>query len=101
MTRLRAAWQGAVDRGLGRMAPWAGVAFLTSLVIVFVFPQQIGHLLVKLNMIAIGAWLGYWIDRTAFPLGRPHTLDGADYDASQIRRALIIGATVLAVALAV
>jgi hypothetical protein len=71
----------------------------------------------KLNLLTVAAWLGYWVDRSVFPYGRPdallrqagkidrssqehHVLIFA-FSMAMLRRAIIIGATVLAVALGV
>jgi hypothetical protein len=100
-----------------------GVWFLLSLpLLVFVglsFPQQLEVLVNKLLLVSISAWLGYWISVSALPSARPgylldllaHTnTDGKspnDWElllgklaaSSMLSRAIIMGTTMLAVAL--
>lgn len=48
----------------------------------------------------LAAYAGYWIDRYLFPYARPHTLEGLEGIAAQLRRALIVSAGVIALAIA-
>lgn len=91
-------------------------------------PQQLPVTLYKLSLITIAAVIGYWIDREMFPYARPDSfidsgpdgsrepdLDETDhalllidpgaqnlarlFAAAQLRRALVVAACVVAVAL--
>lgn len=91
-----------------RMGGWA----LTALVLLIILLLGLGRwqelpiLIWKLDVVTVAAWLGYWIDRTLFGYARPHTFlpaAGANpwlFIGAQIRRALIMLAVILAVALA-
>ena len=101
---------------------WLAVAVLLLAVIAVVSPVQLPVVLYKAALIALAAVLGYWLDRALFPYARP---DGylkkdwrfgtqepegdADYPVcaaysrefcvAQIRRAVIVGAVVLGLAM--
>lgn len=101
-----------------------GMIFLSviSLGILFVMNAAlIGPMLYKFAVVVLYAVLGYYIDRAAFYYARPHKFrdemktiqHGAEfnpdlfsdiaqnYNAAMLRRAIVIGATMLAGALAV
>lgn len=121
-----------------RLASWWTVAVVLSLVVLFFAPAQLPVTLYKLNLIALAAVAGYWIDRSIFPYARPNIdalrlIEPVDdalpvaqqysevgdaeqlelqgrflaplygelyyFAATQIRRALIVAATILAVSL--
>ena len=46
-------------------------ALVLSLAVFLVAPQQLPVSLYKLNLIALAAVAGYWIDRSVFPYARP------------------------------
>jgi hypothetical protein len=107
-----------------RMVAWAYV----SLVLMFLvglllqdaptwLPQQLLVSLYKLSLVTLAAWFGYWIDRGLFPYARPDRFiqwgasPGAPgvvlaigsavaiaFAAAMLRRALIVAAAMLAVA---
>lgn len=90
-------------------------------VVYAISPQQGPVITYKLTLITLSAFLGYWLDRWAFPYARPDGYlrrnwrtnrqtgmpDMADYPvvtghrrvfcAAQVRRAIIMGCTMLAV----
>lgn len=80
-----------------RMRGWAIVAVLTSVGLLALSPQQLGVVLAKANLLALGAWLGYWVDRSAFQELR---ITVHSNDAECLRRAIIIGSSMIAMALA-
>lgn len=107
-----------------RMMDWLLIALALSVLIFFLYPQQLAVSLYKLNLIAMGGFGGYWLDRSLFPYARPdrfypkededeHDIDGGvlKFDLScqiqndmlfaiaQIRRALIVAAGMIAIAL--
>lgn len=65
--------------------------------------------LYKAHLMSLGGWGGYWLDRVAFPYGRPHTLHQDTEDENEdeeisisygfacIRRAIIIAASLICV----
>jgi hypothetical protein len=101
-----------------RMAGWLYVSLALALAILLLAPYQLPVTLYKLSLITSGAWLGYWLDRALFPYARPGcfiqwgaspggpgvVLSMTDvqvkaFAAAMLRRALIIAAVVVAVAL--
>lgn len=57
---------------------------------------QMQIVLWKMGHITLAAFAGYWIDRRAFPLAR---IDLASSPVEHVRRAIIIGAAMLAIAM--
>lgn len=128
-----------------RLTSWWVIALVLSVAVLLLSPQQLPTSVYKLNLIALAAVAGYWIDRSIFPYARPNidalrllepppeievTHDEAArgvvqtehgeipigelqealsgwpnygelyyFAATQIRRALIVSATILAVSL--
>lgn len=105
-----------------RMSGWLVAAVVLLVLIAIVSPQQLPISLYKLSLISLAAVAGYWLDRALFPYARPdgylqrdwRGVDGgrwfdADYQvavgyervfaAALLRRAIIVGATVLGVAM--
>jgi hypothetical protein len=84
-----------------RAGEFAAVAAAGAAFVYTVAPNQVEVMTYKLALTAGFAYLGYWIDRRAFPYARPHTEEDVDtFNMATIRRAIIIGATTLAGALA-
>ena len=87
-----------------RMAEWLGVALVLLAVLAYTAPQQIPVFIYKANLVAFFAFLGYWIDRRLFPYGRPDKINNPyseiRFALATVRRAIIVGAVVLAGALA-
>lgn len=92
-----------------RIWPWLFLALVFTCIIAFVAPYQIGVLVWSLSKLSLGAYLGYWIDRSVFHYCRPHALITSTLTTSQvhalaaamIRRAIIIAAAILALGLGV
>lgn len=109
-----------------RMFGWLLLALILLAVIAVVNPHQLPLALYKLSLIALAAVVGYWLDRSLFPYSRPdgylntsNWLDSirfcgkresaADlsvakgyehvFSIAMLRRALIVGACILGVAL--
>lgn len=106
-----------------RMALWLFVSLALALLIGSFAPQQLPVSLYKLSLITSAAWLGYWIDRDLFPYARPDVYlqhpwsltapyvaptpesatlrDGyaTAFVAAMLRRAMIIAAAMIGVAL--
>ncbi|HBW61197.1 MAG TPA: hypothetical protein DEF75_02185 [Comamonas kerstersii] len=58
---------------LPRLTSWWLIALALSALVFLLAPQQIPVSLYKLNLIAVAAVAGYWIDRKVFPYARPDT----------------------------
>jgi hypothetical protein len=107
-----------------RMAGWLIFALALSALILALAPNQIPVSLYKINLIAMAGVLGYWLDRSLFPYARPDSFLAAetaqdtsvdagslDFDldvtvqsnvlfaAAQIRRSIIVAASMIAVGL--
>lgn len=103
-----------------RMAPALWISLALFAVIACLAPKLLPISLYKLALITAGAWVAYWLDRWFFPYARPDSfLDqpwnlGAPliqkvlplnpdqvqaFNAAQIRRAIIVGAAMIAMAL--
>ena len=93
-----------------RMFGWLVLAVLLTALTYALAPQQLPVSVYKLSLVATAAVVGYWIDRAAFPYARPDALldikDGADHmtlcvlmSAAMLRRAFIVGATMLSIGL--
>ena len=105
-----------------RNSLWLIAAAVLLAVIALVSPVQLPVVLYKTALIALAAVLGYWLDRALFPYARPDSyleqdwrlgthepVDDADYPVctkysrefcvAQIRRAIIVGAVVIGVAM--
>jgi hypothetical protein len=87
---------------------WCSVyALVLLLAVAWIAPQQLPVIVYKLNLILLASVAGYWLDRWAFPYARPDrflTESGEVkvnhkrvFGASLVRRAIIMGAAMLAV----
>ncbi|EHJ8859967.1 putative holin [Escherichia coli] len=92
-------------------------AVLLLLIIALVSPQQLPVVVYKLSLISLASVLGYWLDRSLFPKARPGQYLKHDerlmaegrwpvqtglhlvFAAALLRRALIVAAVCLAVAM--
>lgn len=84
------------------MFDWLLVTFALIALVAVLSPQQLPVSLYKLSLITTAAVAGYWIDRSLFPYSRPDQIKMADvHSASMLRRAIIVGAAMLAVSLGV
>lgn len=106
-----------VDVQKTRLRGWLVAAVLLLLIIALVSPQQLPVVVYKLSLISLAAVLGYWLDRSLFPKARPGQYLKHDerlmaegrwpvqtglhlvFSATLIRRALIVAAVCLAVAM--
>lgn len=112
-----------------RLSGWAVITVLLLVAVWLLAPQQLPVSLYKLSLVTLAAVIGYWLDRSLFPYARPDTFQQfedailADDDAiaanngdpdvlvtigsstdvlfaaAMIRRALIVGAAMLAMGL--
>ena len=104
-----------------RTTTWLVLAALLLVAIAIVAPPQLPVVLYKASLVALAAVLGYWLDRTLFPYARPdgylstdwrygtdEPVGDVDYPVvagyelvfvwAMIRRAVIVGACMLAMA---
>jgi hypothetical protein len=84
------------------MLGWIAIAVLLSAAIAWLAPHQLPVTLYKLSLITAGAAVGYWIDRGLFPYARPDAdwlEPGIETSAAMIRRAIIVAACIVGVAL--
>jgi Putative 2/3 transmembrane domain holin len=106
-------------KSCSRMSCWLIVSVLLMGAVFFLVPSQIAVITNKILLVTISAWIGYWFSVSAFPYARPghllfllnHTetegpppnewelLMGRLAVASMICRAVIMGMTMVAVAL--
>ncbi len=80
------------------------VLALVLVAVVFVLaPAQLPVVLHKFSLVTLAAVLGYWLDRHLFPYARPDSFLPGDLKSmgeAALRRAIIVGAVVVGVALA-
>lgn len=82
-----------------RVAPlliFFGIAMAAT---AFLNPAKVGLAVWGLAKLGMGGYVGYWIDRVVFPYARPHTQTGIAAGTAWKRRAVIVGAAVVAAAL--
>lgn len=106
-----------------RAWPWLAGAILATTAVAIIAPYQLGVLVWSLSKLSLGAYLGYWIDRSVYPYARPHVAEvearqpwaevvgehNVDAEARwlqagglrQLRRAIIIAAAIIALGLGV
>jgi hypothetical protein len=85
-----------------RMTDWLLVTLVLLIIIYLLAPQQLPVSLYKLSLITMAAVAGYWIDRSLFPYSRPDQLKTCEaHGAAMLRRAIIVGAAMIAASLGV
>lgn len=75
-------------------------------VIAMLAPQQLPVTLHKLSLITLAGLVGYWLDRSLFPYARPDSMASSHcndvrYAAAMVRRAIVVGASILGISLGV
>lgn len=79
-----------------RMGVMLVATVVLALAIFWVARQQLGVIVYKAALLTMAAVVGYWVDRTAFPLSRPHMFGDAEVRwRYEIRRAYVICAAML------
>lgn len=87
-------------KGVGRMKEVGVLAFAALCVVAAFWPERAGVVLWKALLLLLGGYAGYWGDRMAYRADRrPHLLLGPERSHAEYRRAIIIAAAVLSVAL--
>lgn len=94
-----------------RMLDWLVVAVVLTVAIAMIAPHQLPVTAYKLSLVSLAAVAGYWLDRSLFPYARPDQFrhwkgqflvdapEALVFAVSQIRRAVIIAACMVAVSL--
>lgn len=110
MHKFKAAIAAVRASGALRMQSWMWLGLATTLAIALISPHQIGVLMAKINLLALAAWAGYWIDRTSSHMRshealtlleqNPNIRTALLYVATELRRAATIAAAMIAMALA-
>lgn len=112
MQKLQSLLKVPLSKRLPRLSGW-GVITLGLLIAVWLLaPHQLPVSLYKLSLLTLAGVVGYWLDRSFFPYARPDQfLPNGDtlaenvlspdllLAASMIRRAIIVGCAMLAMAL--
>lgn len=73
------------------------IAVVSTVLVSILYPQQLGVLLFKANVLTISALAAYHLDRALFPFARPHAEDPRD--SWMYRRVALIVGVMLAMAL--
>lgn len=93
-----------------RMMPWLLAALVCTVVVGVIAPHQLGVLAWSLSKLCLGAYLGYWIDRSVFYYARPGDIRVGSVNSlplalvvavAMLRRALIMTAAIIALGLGV
>lgn len=102
-----------------RLIGWIIATVFLLIVVLLLSPQQIPVSLYKLSLVSMAGVVGYWLDRSMFPYARPDEfmaqpvsvgapfLPGRSvppssqiaFSAAMLRRAIIVGCAMLAIAL--
>lgn len=83
-----------------RLSNWGIVSVLGLAGIALIAASQLPVILLKVTLVAIGATVGYWIDRALYPYARPHEANaGKPSTSAMLRRAIIVGAVILSISL--
>lgn len=83
---------------LPRLSGTGSVALLLLALVFLIAPAQVPVIILKLALVTLAAFAGYWIDRELFSTARPHAVDLAVRHHAWYRRAIIVAAVLAAVA---
>lgn len=95
----------AAGRKLPRLSVWIVITVWLLGGVLLLAPHQVPVALFKLCLVTMAGLVGYWLDRSLFPYARPDKLEGFTDDfgiitaSAMLRRALIVGAAMLAIGL--
>lgn len=87
---------------LPRLSGWLLITLLLLAAVWLLAPQQLPVSLYKLSLVTLAAVVGYWLDRSLFPYGRPDDMQISEpqhFGAAMLRRALIVAACMVAMGL--
>lgn len=81
-----------------RMSEWMLVTVLLLTAVGVTAPDQFSVVVFKTCLVALCGWMGYWFDRGVAPTCRPNNPDltTTERAAASLRRAIIIGAAMIA-----
>ncbi|EFB2829203.1 MULTISPECIES: putative holin [Escherichia] len=86
-----------------RLSGWLVASVALFVAIGWTSSAQIPVVIYKLSLVSLAAVLGYWLDRSLFPWARPDSFcpweEARCCAAAMIRRAIIVAAVCLSVAL--
>lgn len=84
-----------------RMSEWLWTTVVLVGLVALTSPVQLPVMVFKLCQVTLCGWIGYWFDRSVAPNTRPANadLEPIERSAASLRRAIIIGAAMLAGAL--
>lgn len=86
-----------------RLSGWLAASVILFAIIGWSSFAQISVVIYKLSLVSLSAVLGYWLDRSLFPWARPDRFCSREEPqccaAAMIRRAIIVAAVCLAVAM--
>ena len=84
-----------------RMLDWLIISLILLALVAVTSPKLIPVLLLKATQVTLYGWIGYWFDRGIAPNQRPDdlSLEVSERSAAGHRRAIIIGAAMIAGAL--
>lgn len=86
-----------------RLSGWLIAAIILFVLIGWISAPQMPVVIYKLSLVSLSAVLGYWLDRSLFPWARPDSFcpweESLCCAAAMIRRAIIVAAVCLAVAM--
>ena len=89
---------------LPRLSGWMVAAACGVLIVWLIAPQQLSVIVYKGVLLMLAGVGGYWFDRSLFPYARPHDHFVEGHHAIgvglMLRRAVIVGAAMLSVGLA-
>lgn len=96
-----------------RLGLFAAGAVVLAGIVYWIAPAQLPVAAWKFALVSAAAYVGYWLDRQLFPYNRPHTLAtpevlenphvdpmGIILASAMLRRAIIVGAMMVSVSLA-
>ncbi|AVP97924.1 hypothetical protein C7S18_12255 [Ahniella affigens] len=83
-----------------RASPLLLVFVIAFSIVIFLAPAKVGLTIWGISKLALGGYVGYWVDRLSFRAeSRPHRLDGIARGAAEKRRAWIVGAALIGASL--
>lgn len=87
------------DFSLPRLSLWLIITIVCTMAIAMIAPHQLPVTLYKLSLVSLAAVVGYWVDRHLFPYARPNETAEAIAGIAMLRRAIVVAAVVIAMAL--
>lgn len=81
-----------------RMVDWFLISLALLALVAVMRPQHIPVMVAKVALVTVSGWVGYWFDRGIAPTTRPDDphLTSLEMAAASVRRAIVIGAAMIA-----